>query len=292
MVAFGSAAPVEHSALALRAALDLLRDIGDACTGLQDFARRGVDLIPRLVASDLTTLSVCDLDSGHRYVVSDVRASIGRREIEVFDHYFFDHPLVRAHGRNPQAMTCRISDLVPDQDFHRTPLFNEYYRAIHIDHVMAVPLYVDDKLLVSFVLNRANRGFDDHERALLDLIRPQLANLYRLEGALESARPHAAVSGGRGNADMGRLTAREREVLEWVIAGKTNRDIGQILGAQPRTVEKHLERIYEKLGVETRTAAAMRAFSLADSAQHFDRVGRLGRVEHGLPSARQAISPG
>jgi DNA-binding CsgD family transcriptional regulator len=58
------------------------------------------------------------------------------------------------------------------------------------------------------------------------------------------------------------LTAREREVLHWVAGGKTNRDIAAILGASPRTVEKHLERIYEKLGVETRTAAAMRAIEL------------------------------
>jgi DNA-binding CsgD family transcriptional regulator len=41
-----------------------------------------------------------------------------------------------------------------------------------------------------------------------------------------------------------------------VAKGKTNRDIGDILGASPATVKKHLERIHEKLGVETRTAAA------------------------------------
>lgn len=52
------------------------------------------------------------------------------------------------------------------------------------------------------------------------------------------------------------LTAREAEVLYWVAKGKTNRDIGDILGASPATVKKHLERVYEKLGVETRTAAA------------------------------------
>ena len=52
------------------------------------------------------------------------------------------------------------------------------------------------------------------------------------------------------------LTAREAEVLYWVIQGKTNRDIGDILGASPATVKKHLERVYTKLGVETRTAAA------------------------------------
>ncbi|WP_024302582.1 response regulator transcription factor [Pseudogulbenkiania sp. MAI-1] len=53
-----------------------------------------------------------------------------------------------------------------------------------------------------------------------------------------------------------RLTHREAEVLHWLMLGKTNRDIGDILGTSPRTVNKHLEHIFEKLGVETRTAAA------------------------------------
>lgn len=52
------------------------------------------------------------------------------------------------------------------------------------------------------------------------------------------------------------LTPREAEVLFWVIKGKTSRDIGDILGTSPRTVNKHLEHVFEKLGVETRTAAA------------------------------------
>jgi DNA-binding response OmpR family regulator/DNA-binding CsgD family transcriptional regulator len=53
-----------------------------------------------------------------------------------------------------------------------------------------------------------------------------------------------------------KLTLREAEVLYWVAKGKTNRDIGDILGSSPATVKKHLEHVYEKLGVETRTAAA------------------------------------
>jgi DNA-binding NarL/FixJ family response regulator len=52
------------------------------------------------------------------------------------------------------------------------------------------------------------------------------------------------------------LTTRESEVLAWLSKGKTNRDIAQILGLSPRTVDKHLEQIYAKLGVENRTAAA------------------------------------
>ena len=44
---------------------------------------------------------------------------------------------------------------------------------------------------------------------------------------------------------------REGEVLSWLSKGKNNRDIAQILGLSPRTVDKHLEQIYSKLGVET-----------------------------------------
>lgn len=51
------------------------------------------------------------------------------------------------------------------------------------------------------------------------------------------------------------LTARELDVLLWLVKGKTNRDIGDILGMAPRTVNKHLEHVFVKLGVETRASA-------------------------------------
>lgn len=52
------------------------------------------------------------------------------------------------------------------------------------------------------------------------------------------------------------LTPREADVLAWLSKGKTNRDIADILGMSPRTVNKHLEHVFVKLGVETRSAAA------------------------------------
>jgi DNA-binding response OmpR family regulator/DNA-binding CsgD family transcriptional regulator len=55
------------------------------------------------------------------------------------------------------------------------------------------------------------------------------------------------------------LTAREADVLAWVARGKSNRDIAAILGLSPRTVNKHLEQIFAKLGVENRAAAAAMA---------------------------------
>jgi len=60
------------------------------------------------------------------------------------------------------------------------------------------------------------------------------------------------------------LTAREAEVLLWIARGKANRDIGEILSLSPRTVNKHLEQIYMKLGVENRASAAVAATRALD----------------------------
>jgi DNA-binding CsgD family transcriptional regulator len=292
----------------LHAALDALHVIGEASLSTDGFARYGVTCLSQLVSSELTTLSVCDLDTGHRGVVSDRPGAISPEQIQVFDHYFFAHPLVRAHGRNPCAVTRRIADLVPDDQFRRSPLYNDYYRPIRIDHAMAVPIHVDRHVLVSFVFNRTGSGFSDRDRACLELIRPHLGSLYRLSlgascaagvppapGVLASSSSGAAPP-APGTASPGAailrsaalglpLTARERGVLHWLAAGKTDRDIADILSISPRTVHKHLQRIYEKLGVETRTAAVMRVLA---AAGHWRRV-RVGvRCAHRQPTTHLA----
>jgi len=68
-----------------------------------------------------------------------------------------------------------------------------------------------------------------------------------------------------------KLTPREAEVVYWVVKGKINRDIGDIVGSSPMTVKKHLERVFVKLGVETRTAAAAMVMSRIRQLQpHFE----------------------
>ena len=59
------------------------------------------------------------------------------------------------------------------------------------------------------------------------------------------------------------LTRRQAEVLYWVAEGKTDWEISAILGVSARTVQKHVEHIFTKLGVETRTAAAAWAHQVA-----------------------------
>jgi DNA-binding NarL/FixJ family response regulator len=73
----------------------------------------------------------------------------------------------------------------------------------------------------------------------------------------------ASVVQPRKLAETHGLTSRESEVLYWVALGKINRDIGEILGMSTRTVDKHLQHVFEKLNVETRTAAVSMVFKHA-----------------------------
>jgi DNA-binding CsgD family transcriptional regulator len=123
---------------------------------------------------------------------------------------------------------------------------------------------MDGRTRASIVLERRGSGFSGRDSECMEILRPHLAFLYRhachaatasgsgLSARLAPAQPGPAV------AD---LTLREREVMHWLSCGKTNTEIAVLLSISPRTVHKHLEHIYVKLGVETRTAAVMRALA-------------------------------
>ena len=72
------------------------------------------------------------------------------------------------------------------------------------------------------------------------------------------------------------MTTREGEVLYWVVRGKTNRDIGDILGSSPATVKKQLEHIFPSWAWETRTAAAGLALSRVAQLKMRNQAGCHG----------------
>jgi DNA-binding NarL/FixJ family response regulator len=92
-------------------------------------------------------------------------------------------------------------------------------------------------------------------RLLIRLFSEQSQSLLLLE---EHSAPESRMGFG--------LTRREAEVLKWVARGKTNNYISAVLGTSPRTVQKHLEHVFEKLGVATRTAAAAKAVWMTEDA--------------------------
>lgn len=251
----------------LRAALDVIGNLADAIDDGDGFARCSVEQLPRLAASELTTLSVCDMHSGRRHVIGVPPGAIDADARASFDRHFHDHPLVRYHGHEGGQKARRISDSMATAAFRKTALYAEYYRRIGIDHALALPLHSGDGWLVSVVLNRQGRDFCDREVALIDQVRHVLARLFRRTRLLERTRERwnskGAAAGPPALSPSLPLTWREREVLRWAATGKTDRDIADILAISHRTVHKHLQRVYSKLGVETRTAAVMRAIAHA-----------------------------
>jgi DNA-binding NarL/FixJ family response regulator len=95
---------------------------------------------------------------------------------------------------------------------------------------------------------------------LLQLIQPLSIEMLNFidnrEYLLRLSNPHKSADDTHAFKEQFGVTGREADVLLWIANGKTNREIGQILEMSPRTVNKHLEQIFRKLGVENRTSAA------------------------------------
>ena len=239
----------------LRAAINAVGDIVDAAGDMDGFAQVGVRVLDSLVASEFATMSRCDLASGRRIVFGVPPGTIGEHERAAFDRHFHEHPLVLYHAVERGSFAHRISDSLSPESFRATALYNEYYRRVGLSHALALPIRMDGRELVSFVLNRQRLDFTDTELALLDVLRRPLAQVF---GRLCAAQ-RPAPSLDPGVIARHALTPREAEVLQWVACGKTDRDAAALLNCSPRTVHKHLQRVYAKFGVETRTAAVMRA---------------------------------
>jgi DNA-binding NarL/FixJ family response regulator len=123
------------------------------------------------------------------------------------------------------------------------------------------PCLGDDGRLPPNVLNwLRGRGEIAAEESLRFVVGGVLLGFTRLVADAASVtllvRRHAGVPDAGALAAMFGLTSRESEVLCWVTCGKTNKDVGDILGMSVRTVDKHLQHVFAKLNVETRTAAA------------------------------------
>jgi len=101
----------------------LVCEMTEAAGDATSFARLGVAQLPRLVASEITTLSVCDLARNTRSVVSAPGASISAADREAFDRHFAAHPLVRYHSSTPRGASHRISDSLSGAAFRETALY-------------------------------------------------------------------------------------------------------------------------------------------------------------------------
>jgi DNA-binding CsgD family transcriptional regulator len=188
---------------------------------------------------------------------------------DVFWAEFADvHPIRRAALRG-YVGALRISDFASKRVLRLSRFYNGWMRMTACEHIMDLSLRSVPNRTRTFHFDRvAGRDFTERDRAVLDALEPHLARL--LEAAslrrqlavaleeLDRSRPSSSV-------EALDLTERELEVLTWVAQGKMNAEIAELLWLAPSTVRKHLENVYAKLGVSTRTAAVSRVFGYARS---------------------------
>jgi DNA-binding CsgD family transcriptional regulator len=161
-----------------------------------------------------------------------------------------DHPICRSQARG-DFRTLKLSDFLTQRELHRSQLYNDWLHPLGVEHELELAIPSPLWHTRTFVLDRdkGRRDFSERDRLVLDLLKPHLTRLWEKA----DARRRASEEGEREQ-----LTPREREVLSWVARGKTNPQIAEVLWVSPATVRKHLENVYGKLGVSTRTAAAAR----------------------------------
>lgn len=170
------------------------------------------------------------------------------------------NPLIAHSLRTGETRALRLSDFADNQRLHRLELYERIYRPMGIEHQLACvfPLTAPGSQggrVVRVSLSRQHRDFTERDRAVLDHLAPFARRAYH--------DAYVRVAVGQGlNGDIAlALTEREREVLAGVTKGQTNSQIAADLHISRHTVAKHLQNIYAKLGVQTRTAAAHAALS-------------------------------
>jgi DNA-binding CsgD family transcriptional regulator len=230
-------------------AAEILRSARD----LDGFPGRAFAALSLVIDADLLTYNDVNVETGEARFVLRPRRPAAESAVG-------PAPFLRRFGYHPAATMLAgepaDSDAIPR--FVRDPKL----RAVGVGNCCGeaeiklnadLPLSRGSSRLVGIGVSLAVREFTDRERDLLNAIRPHLV------AALEAARGGATPAADPIDPPAGhpRLTRRENEVLYWVAMGKTNEEIGAIIGARPLTVKKHLEHVYEKLEVPNRTAAAV-----------------------------------
>ena len=151
-----------------------------------------------------------------------------------------------------------LTDCITQRQFRDTPHYREALRPTGFEYQVVITFDISGKIVVMSV-NRPT-DFTDKELTLLRLVAPQIALAYRNGLAFSELKLAAArtIPAPKEFERIG-LTVREGEVLHWVIQGKRDKEVADIVSASPRTIHNHLRSILRKLNAETRTGAALEA---------------------------------
>jgi len=233
----------------LRAALDVVYDV---CSGpsADPFPAPVLEQLGKLVGAH--TVGYCEsprLEDSHGYVLRTRRAAPG---LGAALDWWADQDPTHCGYHATTSEPIAISDFLTRKAFVRLEVYQHICRPNDVADSLRLYLPPTRETARFFFFDKERWGFGARERDLLAILRPHLA-LWRRRWD-DAADPVA----------LG-LTRREAEILEAVAAGATNREIAERFWISPHTVRTHLQHVFEKLDVSTRTEAAARFRSSADT---------------------------
>jgi DNA-binding CsgD family transcriptional regulator len=239
----------------------LLADLDDQA----EFVAVALPALAELVGCDVLTYNEITIVPGQVSYADYPAGSLDPATRPIFAAHVGEHPLVRYYQATAGGGPVKISDFLSRQRFHHLGLYAEFFRNIPVEHQIAINLPVSRDRVIGIALNRSHTDFTETDRSLLDVLQaPLLASLRHARDRADKAR--ALMTSG---PDC--LTDREAEVLKLVAMGRTDGAIARELDVSTRTIAKHLEHVYRKLGVANRAAAVSRFYG---------RCPRCGSVRH------------
>jgi DNA-binding CsgD family transcriptional regulator len=170
-----------------------------------------------------------------------------------WDHYWACDPCCYPDRSGDLRSVIKVSDFYSERQWHSTGMYCDLARRWGLEHELLLFLPAGPgaaagpgRTVRLIFYREPGPDFSERDRALLELLRPHLHQAYLDEERRRSAMPQ--------------LTPRQWELLRQVAAGHTNAQIARRLGVSEGTVRIHLQNIYGKLRVSSRTAAVTRAF--------------------------------
>jgi DNA-binding CsgD family transcriptional regulator len=167
---------------------------------------------------------------------------------ELFRQHIDEHPVLAHHRRTDNGDAMRISDFLSDLKFRELGLYRDFYCPRGVNHQLAMTVPGLHGGLIGIALNRQRGEFSDGDVRLLNSLRRHVQQAAEFSVLLHP--PELRDPGGHPL-----LTPREKEILQLAAEGCASKQIASYLGIECCTVSNHLQNIYRKLDVTSRSAA-------------------------------------